>query len=75
LSKSHVADLTTMEVQARPILPTTEVDVNGTDMQPRVYKRRWMIENIHIWQRHGDLSCPKAMWLEIWVVCRLTYKS
>lgn len=40
---SRSGDLTTMEVQARPILPTTEVDVNGTDMQPRVYKRRWMI--------------------------------
>ena len=40
---SRSGDLATMEVQAKPILPTTEKDPSDLDQQPRVYKRRWMI--------------------------------
>ncbi|CAC5380054.1 FLVCR [Mytilus coruscus] len=40
---SRSGDLATMEVQAKPILPTTEKDPSDLDLQPRVYKRRWMI--------------------------------
>lgn len=41
---SRSTDLSTMEVQAKPILPTTEKDPSEyNSSHPRVYKRRWMI--------------------------------